>query len=56
MAQWGVATSHAEILFQNDQVEPGRAALAKITDTAALSDRERAWIETARTLLSSKDC
>ncbi len=53
MAQWGVAMSHAQILFQNVEVEPGRAALATITDTSSLGDRERAWVDAARALYAS---
>ncbi|HTM22593.1 MAG TPA: hypothetical protein VL172_18855, partial [Kofleriaceae bacterium] len=54
MAQWGVAMSHAQLLFQNDELEPGRAALARIGDVSALSPRERAWIGAARELYASE--
>lgn len=53
MARWGLAMSYSQILFQQDDLERGRAALALITDVSALTDRERAWIDAARALFAA---
>ena len=50
MGWWGLAMSHARLLWQDDDLAVGRAALAKITSTEKLSAREKAWIDAARAL------
>ncbi|CAN5922030.1 hypothetical protein BH11MYX3_BH11MYX3_30760 [soil metagenome] len=53
MGYWGLAMSHSKILFEDDNLEAGRAALAKITSTDTLTPLERGWIDAARALFAS---
>src|SRR5205814_7922417 len=52
MGRWGVAMSHSRLLWRNDDLEEGRAALAAIAqaDLDRVSPRERAWVGAARVL------
>ena len=50
MGYWGEALALNHPVWQEQDTEAGRAALAKITDSSKLNDRERAYIEAARAL------
>src|SRR5688500_7686753 len=45
MGHWGLAMSHSQLLFQQDDVAAGRAALAAMPPLEGVSERERAWVE-----------
>jgi tetratricopeptide (TPR) repeat protein len=51
MGWWGVAFGHSKLLWQADDLEASRAALAKITGVEKLTPLERAWIEAVRALV-----
>jgi hypothetical protein len=55
MAWWGIAMSHAKLLWYEDDLEVGREALAKITDMDKLTPRERAYVGAARALFAEGD-
>ncbi len=48
MAHWGLAMSHAQLLFGIDDLDAGRAALANVPPLDNVTPRERAWIASAR--------
>lgn len=50
MGYWGEAMAHNHPIWQEQDTEAGRAALAKIKDISKLSERERAYIEAVRIL------
>ncbi|MGH9859623.1 MAG: hypothetical protein ACRD5F_06325, partial [Candidatus Acidiferrales bacterium] len=50
MGYWGEAMAHNHPVWQEQEAEAARAALAKIGDTSKLSERERAYIAAARVL------
>jgi hypothetical protein len=54
MGWWGLAMSHSRLLWQDDDIAEGRAALAKITATDKLTARERAWIDAAAALFTDR--
>ena len=55
MAWWGIAMSHAKLLWYEDDLAVGREALARIPDTEGLTPRERAYIAAARVLYAEGD-
>lgn len=55
MAHWGLAMSKAKILWGDDDVSAGRAALARIPSPQKLPAREQAWIMAAVGLFNSGD-
>lgn len=50
MGWWGVAMSHCQLLWYQDDLAAGREALAKIGPTDRLTPLERDWIGAARAL------
>ncbi len=50
MGYWGEAMALNHPVWHEQDTEAGRAALAKITDTSKLTERERAFIDAARAL------
>jgi tetratricopeptide (TPR) repeat protein len=52
MGHWGLAMANIKLLFLEDDVEAGRAALARIAGVDGLSERERGWIEASRALFT----
>lgn len=55
MAAWGAAMSHDHPVWKQRDLAKGRAELAKVTDESALTDKERAFLATARTLYAIED-
>ena len=55
MGHWGEAMTYNHPIWQQQDAEPARRALAKIKDTATLTPRERAFIEAARILYGAGD-
>jgi tetratricopeptide (TPR) repeat protein len=50
MGHWGVAMAHAFILFNEDDLVAGRAALAKLPALDKVTAKERAWVAAAKDL------
>jgi hypothetical protein len=55
MGHWGEAMALNEPFWQRQDTEAGRKALARITDSAALTPKEREWIAAARVLYGDGD-
>jgi len=55
MARWGVAMSYSHPLWGEEKLTDSRAALAAITNEARLTEKERAWIDSARILHGDGD-
>ncbi len=55
MGHWGVALTYNHPIWQQQDAEPARRALARIKDTTKLTPRERAFIEAARVLYGAGD-
>jgi tetratricopeptide (TPR) repeat protein len=55
MGYWGEAMTYNHPIWYQQDAEPARRALAKISDTSKLTTRERAFIEAARILYGESD-
>ena len=55
LAHWGEAMAHNHPLWGEQDAEPARRALGRITDTARLTARERGLVEAARVLYGEGD-
>jgi tetratricopeptide (TPR) repeat protein len=55
LGYWGEAMTYTHPLWAQQEVEPARQALAKIKDTAKLTQRERDFIAAARALYGTGD-
>lgn len=50
MAYWGLAMSHAKLLWGDDDLDAGRAALQRMPNPSALPPHDQAWIVAALAL------
>jgi tetratricopeptide (TPR) repeat protein len=55
LGYWGEAMTYNHPVWEQQDAEAGRRALAKIKDTAKLTPRERAFIDAARVLYGAGD-
>ena len=55
LAYWGLAMSHAKILWGDDDISAGRHALARILSPQTLPHSEQAWIMAAVALFNRDD-
>ncbi|HZI48766.1 MAG TPA: hypothetical protein VFD75_13290 [Pyrinomonadaceae bacterium] len=55
MGYWGEAMTYNHPLWSEQDINPARAALMKIKDTAKMTDRERAYVDAVRALYGQGD-
>jgi len=55
MGYWGEAMAHNHPLWSEQDLTAARAVLAKITDTAKVTERERAYLNAVKTLYGEGD-
>src|SRR5689334_854795 len=55
MGYWGEAMTYNPPLWSEQDINPARAALMKIKDTAKMTDRERAYVDAVRALYGQGD-
>ncbi|GJL79008.1 MAG: hypothetical protein NPINA01_19970 [Nitrospinaceae bacterium] len=55
MGYWGEAMAHNKPLWERQDTQAGKAALAKIQDTQNVTDRERAFVDAVRLLYGEGD-
>lgn len=55
LGYWGAALTYTHPLWAQQEVEPARAALAKITDISKLTAREQAFVAAVRALYGTGD-